>query len=422
VRYLTLHHQTYWFQIRVPVAAKARYGPLVRVDLQTSDRRTAQLLSLRLAAEWLTRFSVLAAGQEPDAEPPVGTDANHRGPDATSTADTVSKTFLREAFAYWRDLTPGRPARTLLEFESTAEMFDEIVGKPLPELSRRDIATFRDTLLADSLAAATVKKRLGFVSTMLQTQYDAGRLPTNVAQGLRVPRRHVPPPGRRGFTDEQLRAVFGSPVYAESLRPRGGGGEAAVWLPILGYGTGARLEELCQLRTADVSDHSAGGLVLRIEDDGVETRVKTASSRRLVPVHPDIISAGFGDYVRLRRQAGDIWLFPDLRADTLGSRGGNWSKWFGRYLRSPAGCGIGDRRVVFHSYRHLFKTLCRAPTLPGSDGDEGGTVLSEEVHDALTGHTGGTVSRGYGDVPLETLVAAIRRLRLPVPIPRVPAR
>jgi hypothetical protein len=65
VRYLTLHHNTFWFQIRVPISLRARYGTLVRVNLQTADRAVAHLLSLRLAAEWLTRFSLIAAGAEP---------------------------------------------------------------------------------------------------------------------------------------------------------------------------------------------------------------------------------------------------------------------------------------------------------------------------------------------------------------------
>ena len=412
MRYLTLHHNTLWFQIRVPVSLRARYGTLVRVNLQTADRALAQPLSLRLAAEWLTRFSLIAAGTEPlPAWASAGHDAAVMTPPAGPNAPVAQPADgprLFQAFEYWRDLTPGRPERTLMEFQSTADLFDARVGKPVSALLRSDIAGFRDSLLLEGRAAATVRKRVGFVSAMLQAQFDAGHLPANVARGLRVPRLRVPAVGRTEFSAAQLEALFASPVYRDGRRPRGGGGDAAAWLPLLGLTTGARLEEMCQLRVADVLQDPTHGLILRIEDDGVETRVKTTCSRRLLPVHPELIACGFAAYVAARRTAGDRWLFPDLRPDVLGNRSGNWTKWFGRYLRAARGCAIADRRVVFHSLRHSYKTLCRS-------------AMSEEIHDAATGHGGG-VGRGYGSVPLATLVEAIHRIRFPVSLPRIPVR
>ena len=69
-----------------------------------------------------------------------------------------------------------------------------------------------------------------------------------------------------------------------------------------------------------------------------------------------------------------------LAPDTNGVKA--WSKWFGRYIRE---LGITDTAKVFHSFRHNFKDALRT------------AGVSEEVHDALTGHsTRGEVSRGYG--------------------------
>lgn len=39
--YLVQHHGTLWFQIRVPRPLTARYGQLVRQNLQTTDRAVA---------------------------------------------------------------------------------------------------------------------------------------------------------------------------------------------------------------------------------------------------------------------------------------------------------------------------------------------------------------------------------------------
>ncbi len=58
-----------------------------------------------------------------------------------------------------------------------------------------------------------------------------------------------------------------------------------------------------------------------------------------------------------------------------------------------------DSRKVFHSFRHTFKDICRK------------VGIEEAVHDALTGHTGNSVSRKYGNeqYPLEPLFEAMER-------------
>lgn len=84
------------------------------------------------------------------------------------------------------------------------------------------------------------------------------------------------------------------------------------------------------------------------------------------------------------------------------TRSSAWSKWFGRYLRST--CGIADASKVFHSFRHTFKRMTR---------DAG---LSEEMHDALTGHSNSrSVGRDYGrGFSLKPLAAAMDAVKAPI--------
>lgn len=89
--------------------------------------------------------------------------------------------------------------------------------------------------------------------------------------------------------------------------------------------------------------------------------MKTAGSRRVVPLHPDLVRAGLIKYWQELRDAREEWLFPELEPDHDQRRGGNWGKWFARYLLGRRGCGIVDRQIVFHSLRHTFKTLCLKP-------------------------------------------------------------
>jgi integrase len=206
----------------------------------------------------------------------------------------------------------------------------------------------------------------------------------------------------------ELRLLFNSPVFTTNVRPKGGGGEAAYWLPLLGLFTGARQGELAPLCAGDVSTDEATGVVFITvtDDDERGTRVKTASSRRVVPIHPELVKLGFLDVVEESRKQGGrtARLFPLLKPGPRGGYAEAWSKWFGRYIR---GLGITNKDRVFHSFRHGFKDALRAA------GE------SEDINDALTGHSGRGVGRSYGAKEmmrrfgLPRLAEAVAKVRYP---------
>jgi integrase len=148
----------------------------------------------------------------------------------------------------------------------------------------------------------------------------------NVARGVKVRGRKVPEEARLPYDTTDLQRIFSRPVYTEAYRPLGGGGEAAYWLPLLGLFTGARLEELGQARVVDVKE-AEGIHFLDISDAGEGKSVKTASSRRRVPIHPELERLGFLDYVEERKRAKDARLFPILKQNSYGRWTPNWSKW-----------------------------------------------------------------------------------------------
>lgn len=112
-------------------------------------------------------------------------------------------------------------------------------------------------------------------------------------------------------------------------------------------------------------------------------RLKTRTSQRVVPVHPQLITLGFLKYVEARRRESETaWLFPTVAPEMKGSLSA-WSKWWGRYLRNHV--GIDDPNKVFHSFRHGFQDALRR------------TTPDEELRDALTGRSSGkSVGRTYG--------------------------
>ncbi len=440
--YLTFHHNSYYFQIRVPAPLTERFGKVVRVNLQTADRTEARPIALRLASDWLSRFDAarenvslggiaLNTSSRADAPPTelevtAGHGQSQAAPHACDESSThIALSPLAETtqnapgsssgckassvsegdsalFDAWKRLDRDREPGTVRDMQAALRSFRKYTKVPLLELTRLDVAGFRDHLLAQRLARATVSKRVGFISTLLQVGYDAGHLKQNVARGLKIPRARVPTLVRRIYTPAELRAVFSTRIYTHGFRPVGGGGEACVWIPMIAFVTGARLEEIAQLRTDDIVLDAKLGPLMRVTDQGPDQHLKTDGSRRMIPLHPDLLGAGFLDYVDAVRDARHVWLFPDLEPNHDGRRGGNFGKWFQRHLRAVSGCGIRDPRLVFHSFRHTFKTLCRA------------AAITEELHDALTGHVSSSVSRNYGEMPLEPLVEAIGRIVLPI--------
>ena len=54
--YLSYHHGSYWFQLRVPALLVAKYGRVLRVHLRTQERSVAQHQAYQMAGQWLERF------------------------------------------------------------------------------------------------------------------------------------------------------------------------------------------------------------------------------------------------------------------------------------------------------------------------------------------------------------------------------
>ncbi|HRO52579.1 MAG TPA: site-specific integrase [Alicycliphilus sp.] len=152
----------------------------------------AKTLALRLAAEWLVRFShepeapldehpspaeigqsplpLVVAPPEPVA--PALSRAAQATPDTSGLSPHVAN--MLALYRYWRGLNTDRAPSTVREFERLTRTFDKFMQKTPAQLMRTDITAYRDHLLQRGDARKTVTKKLSFVSAMLQTAYDAG--------------------------------------------------------------------------------------------------------------------------------------------------------------------------------------------------------------------------------------------------------
>ncbi|WP_269715645.1 site-specific integrase [Caulobacter sp. NIBR2454] len=220
---------------------------------------------------------------------------------------------------------------------------------------------------------------------------------------------------RRPFTSDELKRLFSCSFFTgcKSKGRRYLAGDVIVkdaqyWLPLLGIYTGARMGELVQLHLADVQE-DAPIPVIAVTDlgsgaigSGTEKHVKSKAGVRTIPLHPDLIALGFGDFVRQRRKGKQAAkrLFFEIPFGRDGQASTAYSKRFARLLDAV---GLSDRALVFHSFRHTVEDALRNAKEP------------QYVIDRLIGHSDGSVSSSYGEgVSLEIAAQSIRGMKLPI--------
>ncbi|MDB5823789.1 MAG: hypothetical protein JWR21_2493 [Herminiimonas sp.] len=294
--------------------------------------------------------------------------------------------------------------------------FEEMAGvHTVEEVTRQHAIWFIEHLRQAGQTPQNINMHLASLIKLLNYAVRLDLMKTNEASGLTV-KAPSSEKARRSFDLPALKCIFSSPVYTAGHQSKGGGGDASYWLPLLALFTGARLEELCLLHPDDVvqvayhdEGSEASAWIIRITDEGEGQGLKNSGSRRRVPIHPELERLGFVDYAQQAKVEGRKRIFHKLVPSIDGKEGGNFTKWFGRYLRDT--CFVADPRMVFHSFRHLFKEVLREVEIP------------KEINDALTGHKSGDVGDKYGGdaYPIRPLVNAIARYRVPglaLPAPR----
>lgn len=321
---------------------------------------------------------------------------------------------LREAFEGWKK-ERERPEGTVHEYGRAVEMFIQLHGNlPLLEMRRSHARTYREALqlvpkvrrgallkatlpglseygrahpTAPKVSSGTVNKQLGAVQAVAGRGHHHGLVPDDIAWAdpFAEMRLEEEQSEREPFDARDLQTIFDAPPFTEHKLPTGAKGDAGVWLPLLALFAGARQAEYAGLRVSDVREDEETGVPLMwfTRDAKAGRRLKTKTSERVVPVHPQLITLGFLKHVAARRNEGDkAWLFPSVAPDQRGALSA-WSKWWGRYLRTHV--GINDRNKVYHSFRHGFQDALRR------------TTPDEELRDALTGRSSGkSVGRTYG--------------------------
>ncbi|MFK4002542.1 DUF6538 domain-containing protein [Qipengyuania sp. NPDC077563] len=136
-------------------------------------------------------------------------------------------------------------------------------AKRFPKLSLRaasDLARERGDI--ELVSAANANAHLANFSSFLNWAVNEELLARNPMRGLRLPDEVAKRDKRHPFSEKQLQTIFNAPLYRGCLdgergyakpghkRPR----NARFWVPLIALHTGMRLNEICQLDTADIRE------------------------------------------------------------------------------------------------------------------------------------------------------------------------
>lgn len=383
-------------------------------DRQVRAQRTGTLTEFRQqCADALTLYQEMLEGKRPTAEDLRVIEGRRNGIRAFLTGEgsmalsaarrvlvpssaaeneaRASKTTTwEELVAKWAAERKPR-SKTHKAHLSVVRQFSVAVGLfPVERLTRKHAIQFKDWLVSANTSPPNIKTKLSRMKTLTNFGYENDLTGIKAFDGIRIKQPSERP--RRSYDADNLMALFRGRVHQAADRPMQGRGEAAYWLPLIALYTGARIEEIAGLQVADLQrlqfskadgEGDSADFFRFMNDKETQRELKTEQSERLTPIHPDLIALGLLRYGQALKASGEVQLFPRLTQHASGLRAHKWSQWFHAYLRGD--CGVTDRKVVFHSFRHTFKDNCR------------NSGISEELQRAIMGHAPRDVADRYGE-------------------------
>lgn len=348
--------------------------------------------------------SPLLQPEAPDAPVPVPS-----RPIAAQSGETIGELlalFHRERMAGGSSLAP----RTMDEHKVAVRMFEEFWGQRVVarSITTADMRNYKNALIETptnytkrypgmalpraiaankeranplpTLNANTINdKWLSHISTILGWATKNGYLEYNPARGIKVDQgKGYKEPSRVGYTGDDLKRVFGTPLFADPANY-----ETRQWALLVALYTGARSSsEIRRIRFDDIYQEQGIWVFDLVE------ATKNVHSKRLVPIHKKLIDLGILKYVEHLKRKGKSKLFWDWEPEDKVNR------WFLRTYKKHL--GIDDSRKVFHSFRNTLKTaLARLGT-------------NRDVSDLITGHKDQSVGGIYiGDANV-TMIEVMR--------------
>jgi integrase len=357
--------------ITTPQQAKlALRGPAVDVfPGHEADKLNAALAEARarLDSDWFKAYGNQFMGRPEGA--PIGA--------AGETINQAAEAWFAELT---RDKTAAPRATTLDGHRLRVRAFVKERGDlPLTEITRAVASDFLNGLDISNRTrnayATTLRSVFEYARRRGRFQGD------NPFDGMKA---KVVGSSYQPFTVDELQQLFDA--MPRDVAPKRHSPDTALpWAALIALYSGARLEEIAQLTTADIRAEAANGATVTVIDihNGGANKLKNESSPRLIPVHSALVRARLLDYAKALK-AGP--LFPGLKRRD--SKGGKVGARLGELFRKRlVALGLKREGLCFHSFRHTVAGRLDAAGVPQSDAAR---VLGH----AVAGMSYGTYSQG----------------------------
>lgn len=310
------------------------------------------------------------------------------------TATAASGATIMDLFeGYVAERKPA-PA-TVKAWKRIMEHLVNFVGhSDASRLTPEDIIRWKDHLLKADLSAKTVREKyLAAAKAVFGWAKENRKLASNPATEIKVrgaKRQRLRDPG---FTEAEAKTILSATLRPCSERMAAASARARRWVPWLCAYTGARVNEITQLRKEDLKQED-GVWIIRVTPEAGSVKDQKARS---VPLHSHLIEQGFVDVVK---DLPDGPIFYDPKAHRGGSEGNPQYKKVGERLAQwVRGLGVDDPNVQpNHGWRHRFKTAARS------------AGMDPEAREVIPGHAPASEGQAYGSWNVADLSREIEKL------------
>jgi integrase len=292
---------------------------------------------------------------------------------------------LEALYALWVRVKAPKVER---KHRATLTLFKAYLGSDVDyrQVTTADVQGWCDHLAQTGHTGIGATKHLDNLRGLFSASVPRHRQ-DNPAKGVK-PEGKVVKGKRQSFTGAQLAMILDR---AKATRFGGKRHVEVLWLLRLAIWTGARINELAQLRKDDAVTTESGVALIHIRE-GEGQSVKTGDARK-VPLHSSIAA----EFLAYAKSSKRDFIFGAFSDDKNNGRAAWIISNFRAFLDNK--CGLTDRKMTLHSIRHRFH-----------DAMDNAGIAIERQH-VIVGHKAGDVHSKYGQVAgLRQLAADIEKL------------
>ena len=262
----------------------------------------------------------------------------------------------------WEKINNWNRDKSRKAFISHIDKFLKVIGDvDLKTITKVIIYDFAETMAVENNSSnQTIKNYIASIRAVLNYAERKGKIDINPAYNLKLETYGTIKRERKPFPFEMAKELFKLELPRD-IR--------LLWSIMIS--TGMRLDEVALLTVKNLKEERG---IRYFDLTGM--KVKNKGSARKVPI-PDILIQKIDEWIK-KLEGHRLFSFP-LNADGKAQNAASKKSMY--YIRSIT----SDKDLVAHSFRHTFKDLVR------------NADISKELHDFITGHSGGDSSSYYGE-------------------------